>query len=419
MLKIKQRVQAAFTDLRWRQRDLADRLMFPPAREARIVAGARASLPPLPPHGPKRLLVDLSVIHKNDAGTGIQRVVRSLRDRLQGAMSPEVAIEPVLVRRLREGYVTLSGEELRGGPDDVFFGLDFATDAVHHARHQLHALRSSGTPMWFLVHDLLPMTHPHWFTYPSRLKYRRWMRACAVLADGIFCVSPEVSRQVTDVMISRYKRTDLPHVVTITPGSNITTSDRLVSADDLPAAPALDARAFAKAVVVVGTLEPRKGHSDVLAAFDLLWRQGHGIPLVLIGRPGWNTAKLQAAIRQHEQYGRLLFWFDDASDEALHAAYRYCGLTLVPSFAEGYGLPLDEALALGSRVLCRDIPVFHRHRQESVHFFPQQADAQALADAILFALAKGDGERTVSALPEWDETVREIVQTLGCARPSS
>lgn len=414
---IKRFIQAHFNDLRWRQRDLADRLAFPPAREARLVARTRASLPPVPSEGPQRLLVDVSVIHKHDAGTGIQRVVRSLRERLTAAVEPGVAIEPVILRKLREGYVTLSGAPLGGGPESLFLGLDFATDAVHRTRGQLCALRRTGTPIWFVVHDILPISHPHWFTYPSRLKYRRWMRVCAALADGIFCVSPEVSRQVTELMITRYGRMDLPHIVTITPGSNITAADRQVGLEDLPVTAGLDAQTFARAVLVVGTLEPRKGHADALAAFNLLWEQGHDIPLVLIGRPGWGTTSLQAAIRQHKQYGRLLFWFDDASDDALHAAYRYCRLTLVPSLAEGYGLPLDEALALSSPVLARDIAVFHRHRQDRIRYFPESADAPALAEAILSSLAQDDGERTMPALPDWDATAQEFVRALRCAAP--
>lgn len=415
MFRIKRLLRAKFTDLRWFQRDFADRLLFPPKREAHMVARTRALLPPSPSDGPERLLIDLSVIHNHDAGTGIQRVVRSLRDRLPEAVRPGVAIEPVIVRKLREGYVTLSGEDLQGGAESLFFGLDFATDAVYRARKQLHALRRTGTPIWFLVHDVLPISHPQWFTYPSRLKYRRWMRVCAALADGIFCLSPEVSRQVADLMISRYKRTDLPHIITVTPGSNITAADSQVGPEHLPLAPGLTAPDFARAVLVVGTLEPRKGHADALAAFDWLWHQGHDIPLVLIGRPGWNTLSLQAAVRQHELYGRMLFWFDEASDDALHAAYRYCRLTLVPSLAEGYGLPLDEAIALGSPVLARDIPVFHRHRQGCIRYFPQGADTETLAEIILSTLAESDGERSMQILPEWDVTAQELAQALGCA----
>jgi glycosyltransferase involved in cell wall biosynthesis len=244
------------------------------------------------------------------------------------------------------------------------------------------------------------------------------MRVCAALADGIFCVSPEVSRQVAELMITRYRRTELPHIVTVTPGSNISEADRQVGPEHLPVASGLDASTFAKAVLIVGTLEPRKGHADALSAFDALWRRSYDIPLVLIGRPGWGTADLQAAIRRHERLGSLLFWVDDASDEALHAAYRFCKLTLVPSLAEGYGLPLDEALALGSPVLARDIPVFHRHRQDRIRYFPESANASILSDAIVSALAEDDGRHTVPTLPDWDATAQEFVRALGCAASS-
>ncbi|WP_083850773.1 glycosyltransferase family 4 protein [Novosphingobium sp. Rr 2-17] len=410
-------LKAKFIDLRWRQRDFQDRLLFPRPREARIVAKVRASLPPSPSHGPKRLLVDVSVIQNHDAGTGIQRVVRSVRDNLPQVVRASTTIEHIVVRKLREGYVTTSGAEPAGGLDSLFFGLDFATDSVYHARRQLLALRRSGTPIWFLVHDILPMSHPHWFTYPSRLKYRRWMRVCAALADGIFCVSPEVARQVTDMMMSRYGRMDLPRIVAVTPGYNITPADREVGSELLPLAPGLDTKAFARAVLVVGTLEPRKGHADALTAMDLLWRHGHDVPLVMIGREGWNTSELQAAIRHHKQYGRMLFWLENVSDDSLHAAYAHCRLTLVPSLAEGYGLPLDEAWALGSSVLARDIPVFHRHQEEdSIRYFPKDADARTLADAILSALSMDNGERHTPPLPNWHTAAQEFVRALGCAR---
>lgn len=411
------RLHGQYIALRWRLHDLADRLAFPPKREARMVARIRASLPPPSSRPPERLLVDLSVINKHDAGTGIQRVVRSIRDRLPQAVRPGVKVEPVIVRKLREGYVTISGNGLAGGPDSLFLGLDFATDAVHRSRRQLLALRRTGTPMWFVVHDILPLSHPQWFTYPSRLKYRRWMRQCAALADGVFCVSPDVSRQVAQLMAERYARPDLPRIVTITPGSDITAADRQIGTEPLPAASRLDAAAFAHAVLVVGTLEPRKGHADALAAFERLWDRGHDIPLVLIGRAGWGTAALQAAIRQHERYGDQLFWFDDASDDTLHAAYRHCRLTLIPSLAEGYGLPLDEALALGSPVLARDIPVFRRHHQDQVHYFPETADPAALADAILASLDREPTPDAFPALPDWDMTARQFVTALDSAAP--
>jgi len=55
--------------------------------------------------------------------------------------------------------------------------------------------------------------------------------------------------------------------------------------------------------LMVGTLEPRKGHADILAAFSELWRQGAENRLVLVGRMGWQIEDLRDAIRMHPEYG--------------------------------------------------------------------------------------------------------------------
>lgn len=404
-----------FANFRWQGRDAIDRLIYSFGREAREVSQKRSLFPPRSIRAPIELLIDLSVIHKHDAGTGIQRVVRSLRDQLPFAVGPNVSIEHLIVDKFREGYITKLGARPTGDPARLFFGLDFATDSVYRSQRQLHALRSAGTPMWFLVHDILPITHPKWFTAPARLKYRRWMRVCASLADGFICVSPEVASQVTRLMANRYGRHDLPQIITITPGSHLPSQvPRSIEGPPSQAAD-IDATLFADAVLVVGTLEPRKGHADVLAAFELLWRTGHAIRLVLIGRAGWNTKALQKTIRRHKQYNHLLFWLDDVSDETLHAAYRNCRLTLVPSLAEGYGLPLDEAVALGSPVLARDLAVFRRHQWDRISYFPEQADAQTLAEAIVEAISARRSEQLPPSLPDWTTAARQITQALGCA----
>jgi glycosyltransferase involved in cell wall biosynthesis len=356
------------------------------------------------------------VIHVNDAGTGIQRVVRSLRDHLPAALRPEIEHELLIVRNSREGYVTSAGTGFAGAPGSLFFGLDFATESIFRAQHALRKFKLDGGQIWFLVHDILPVSHPHWFTPASRLRYRRWLRVCAALADGILCVSPVVAAQLEELLSLRYGSTNLPRIATIDLGSDFTPADRELAAAGLPVAAGLDNAKFNRAALVVGTLEPRKGHADVLAAFDLLWRDGHDIPLILIGRVGWNTDALQGRICRHPQYGHLLFWLRDVDDHALHAAYRHCRLVIVPSLAEGYGLPLDEALAAGAPVLARDIPVFRRHDDDApVSYFAERADAASIASSILAAHAAADGPRRLAPLRQWGDTARQVARELGCA----
>ena len=111
-------------------------------------------------------------------------------------------------------------------------------------------------------------------------------------------------------------------------------------------------------VLMVGTVEPRKGYDNALAAFDHLWsKQSSTAPhLVIVGKPGWKTTELQSAIEAHPELGRRLHWIRDASDEALSELYKRSSGLLLASKAEGCGLPVLEAAVHGRRsqsVTCR------------------------------------------------------------------
>ena len=413
-MRLFSRLRAVTEPLRWLLLDIIDQILFNTLTERLAVQFAAVKAPGNA--GPiRRVYADISVIHRNDAGTGIQRVVRSLRQHLPPTVDNCTDLEFLIVRSQQDGYVTMSGKPLAGSPDSLFFGLDFATDSVFRFRRKLRDFKLDGGRLWFLVHDILPITHPQWFTHASRLKYRRWMRVVAALADGIMCVSPVVSDQLEQLLTERYGVKKLPPIVTVELGSDITLADRELAVSELPVATGLDVPKFKNAALVVGTLEPRKGHADVLAAFELIWAADHGIPLVLIGRAGWNTGELQCRIRQHPQFERLLFWLEDVDDHALHAAYRHCRLVIVPSLAEGYGLPLDEALALGSPVLARNIAVFGRHIDRRISYFAEHADAASIADAIIAAHSAAHGPRRMAPLRQWEETARQVANALGCA----
>lgn len=411
------RVRALRHAAAWAARDWIDQAAFPPVTERMLVPAQRKAYASTAAPAPiRRLYVDLSVISRDDAGTGIQRVVRSIYHHLPEACAAEVAIIPLTVSRRREGYRTPDGQPIVGGPDTVFFGLDFATDSIFRYRRELARFRRSGGRLWFVLHDILPLSHPHWFTHASGVKYRRWLRVCAALAEGFLCVSPVVAGQLGWVLRGRYGLTDAPQVETITLGANITQQDRVLDPAALPITTGLNAAIFAHAALVVGTLEPRKGHADVLDAFDQLWAAGHEVPLVLIGRPGWNTDALQQRIRRHPRHAQLLFWLDGVDDGGLRAAYSQCRIAIVPSLAEGYGLPLDEALALGAPVLARDIAVFRRHRADEIRFFAETASPAEIAAAILACLTGPRITPAAQSLTRWRKTTDQCLAAMGCDR---
>lgn len=401
--------------VRWTAADLTDRMIFNPLVE-RLAMRLSQRETSQPPGLPRRIYVDLSVITKSDAGTGIQRVVRSIAQHLPAVCDPALEIAPLVIQRHRQGYRTADGGKALQPVGAIFLALDFATDSIHRHRQELDRLTRAGMQVWVVVHDVLPLSHPDWFTAASRVKYRRWLRVCARLANGFICLSDVVAVELGEILRKRYGMERLPPIVTVDPGTDIQlSSGQSVTATDTPG---IEQRLLRQAVLLVGTLEPRKGHADVLDAFELLWSGGvtgqpEPLPLVLIGRRGWNIESLIERIRTHPQSGKLLFWSDKVQDEALHQAYVDCKLAIVPSLAEGYGLPLDEALARGAPVLARDIAVFRRHRNTAIRYFAVDATPAELAHAILEAARTKQVPSVAPVMPRWEQTAAQIAQAIG------
>lgn len=338
----------------------------------------------------RELLVDVSIIVRSDAQTGIQRVVRALLGALLDANLDGYVVRPVFATR-KDGYayVDWSAPLLGGrvapaaapsgsvaaGAGDIFLGLDLAANVLPHHQRQIARWRRRGCLVAMVMYDLLPEQRPDWFNPRTRRNYRRWLRVVTRRSDRIICISQDVARQLESWVTARPWRGNARlRINHMRLGSDIASSSptRGLPADATPLLAWLSKR---RTVLVVGTIEPRKGHACLLPAFDLLWQKVSyaDVSLVFVGRPGWRTDALQACMRAHPEAGKRFFWFDDASDEFLEHLYAVAHGVIVPSLAEGFGLPLVEALGHGVPVLARDLPVFRAMRLAKVTYFSQDA----------------------------------------------
>ena len=96
-------------------------------------------------------------------------------------------------------------------------------------------------------------------------------------------------------------------------------------------------------LLMVGSIEPKKGHLRVLDVLERKWSSGYDRPLAIAGRPGWLASDIVQRIRHSPYFGKKLFWFDDLNDDDLSFAYSRCHALVFASLAEGFGLPLIEA----------------------------------------------------------------------------
>lgn len=398
-----------------------------PAGRTRL--GRKLTVPP--PHleapaGPRRLYVDVAVISNHDAGTGIQRVVRALALALPDKDS-QWDVRFVSARRKRRYHhiawpnrsLFVAPEEMRARPGDVFVGLDYSLDAVRRHRHQLAQFRREGGALWFLVHDLLPLNRPEWFSRNTVIRYRAWLGILARIAEGFLCNSPQTEIELKEALADfhglahGYRTQVLPMGHTITDER----SDGSNGVKPIETAPRFDASyPFA---LMVGTLEPRKGHSDILAAFDALWRKGCPDRLVLVGRLGWQVDALRDLILDHSELGDRLLWFDDVEDAELLSIYAACSGVIIASHGEGFGLPLIEALARGKPVLARDLPVFRMHEGKGVHFFPVNAKIDELSEATRIWLDAAAAGKIVVTPPSsnWHEAACLMLRAMEPASP--
>jgi glycosyltransferase involved in cell wall biosynthesis len=381
-----------------------------------------SSLPGKPQRG--RLLVDVSAISRQDFGTGIQRVVRSIWSHLSASNDTDLEIVPVFATR-DHGYHALPLDWIEKGGDaasevleitarcgDIFVGLDLSAHLLPRHERQIREWKKNGAVIYLFVYDLLPVLGPKWFRWRTRRNFKRWLHFLGRQADGAICISQAVATDLTSwLSIHVPERACDISVAAIRLGHDIR---EVPSSGGLPAyaGSILERMRKVPTILMVGTIEPRKGYEVALAAFRQVWNEGHqnAPDLMIVGRPGWKTERLQARMRELESAHPGFRWLDDASDEFLHHLYRASSGLLFCSYAEGYGLPLVEAASLGVPALVRDIPVFRELAVEGTEYFADD-NSTSLAKS-LFEFVEKQGEATATqrvSLPSWADATADLL----------
>ena len=206
----------------------------------------------------------------------------------------------------------------------------------------------------FTLHDLTWWTHPETASRMGLTYFRplaeRAVQACHVVTHSSFIAGEAQS----------HFGLHRDNISVIHPGVDIrdSTGGRLPSH--------LQGRPY---LLAVGTLEPRKNMHRLVEAHA---RSGLGdeVPLIIVGRRAWGEVPAGVSI------------LSDLGDADLVALYQGATAVVVPSIYEGFGLPVLEALRLGTRVACSDIPIFREVSGGHAVFF-DPLDVDAIAHTLL------------------------------------
>lgn len=234
--------------------------------------------------------------------------------------APLLGLDPAAARKFWRDIE--SGEPLPGKPDVV---ISFS----------YHAPRMAHTKLVYSVYDLLFWTHPQFVTEATRLRRQREMLQALSRAAAFLFLSAHTQTQFESTLPGWFEHTGRPH--TLSPGASrfpLADTPRSWSAD----APWL----------VVGSLEPHKNHPCALDAYEIYLAQSpFRRPLVIAGGAGWDSAALQARIAAMIDHGLPVRAPGYVPDHELAKLYAGGFALLAPSWDEGFGLPLVEAMGAG------------------------------------------------------------------------
>lgn len=257
-----------------------------------------------------------------------------------------------------------------------------------------------GRPLVVTIHDTVPWTHPE--TLTSRgAQWHRTMAARAVRSGAVITVP---TAAVADELSSVLPGLDTARVRVL--GAGVARSLLAPADDDRVDHLALPQRYL----VTVSTLEPRKGLDVLVAALALMGTDR--LPLVVVGPPGWGGVDLAGAARQAGLPPDAVRATGRIADGTLAGVLQRATALIAPSRAEGFDLPVAEAMAVGIPVVGSDLPV-HREVAGDAALLFRTGDAAALSDAITRLVADPDlRERLVerglkrSRAFDWDDVAR-------------
>lgn len=409
------------------------------------MASVLAATYPLPTQR-RRLLIDLTATLSHDLKTGIERVVRALSlALLNESYHADFRLEPVYLCQ-HEGrwqyryarrhtlplvdphrtYPLLQDEVVEFGAGDRLLGMDLSGQVMEQAYQQglFARLQLMGVEIHWMLYDLLPIQMPHVFPPGADQNHNRWLECVATL-DGVIAISKTVADEFAEWRLQQSH-------LTLTPSYTIHWTH--LGADISNSEPSLGMPRQADYLLrkirskptflMVGTIEPRKGHLQVLQAMSLLWRKGIEVNLVVVGREGWQG--LEPSLRRNipetidslSQLKRNLYWFNDASDEFVEHLYQSSSALIAASWGEGFGLPLIEAAQHQLPIIARDLPVFHEVAGEHAFFFHADTAAE-LAQALERWLEQRAPVSVDMPWQTWQQTAQRVVMQLGLAKSES
>ena len=267
---------------------------------------------------------------------------------------------------------------------------------LHRPGPLLRLKRRGNVRFVFLIDDLIPIHLPGHVPPGHDARHRRRIETVMRLADHVIANSSGTAAALNHIFGEF--RVTLPVTVAHL-GLDLHKSG--------PGTPVADARPY---FVCLSTIEPRKNHKLLLRVWRRLAIQGEAAPrLVILGRRGWRSGRILRGIYTSALLRGLVEVHENLPDHHVAEYLQSACALLNPSFAEGFGLPVAEALSLGVPVLCSELPELREVGGNAPEFLSPHNDEIWYRAVLDYAQScSGRRARQLARLPDsqpvgWDE----------------
>ncbi len=290
-------------------------------------------------------------------------------------------------RRLLSWSGYAQGSARRAAPQGAIY-LNVGAHRFEHPRFFSWLAERPDVAGAFMIHDLLPLDYPEYFD-PGESDKGRARLATALRYGRAFLVSTQAVRRRLEREIAAQGLPPRPIWAQPFPSP---------LADLKPLSPPPRRPYF----VAVGTLEPRKNHLLLLQIWrDLALRMETPPALVLVGARGWGAAQALALLDRCEPLAGCVAEVANLGAPELAELIGGARALLAPSFDEGYGLPIVEALSLGTPVIAADFEAAREVGQGRARLL-SPLDGEGWRREILTRL-ENPGRETGFAAPNWPD----------------
>ena len=328
----------------------------------------------------------------------------ALRNALEMDCAPDQGLRPSDTperseRKLADGLETVwlfMGGKLEPRAGDIYLNV---SHSGLESPDLLAGLVDQGVAPVVMVHDLIPLTHPEFCGPGAADKHEGRVRGLLKYAALVLVNSSTTAEELGRYASQRSLRQPPIEVA-------------LLGLEDAFLQERADRTTRRPYFITVGTIEARKNLAFLLTAWRRLAEEmGPKAPhLVLVGRRGWENEAVIDHLDRSSAVRKLVHEITDLTDEQVAALIRGARALLAPSLAEGFDLPVIEALTLGAPVIASDIPV-HRELARAAQLV-DPLDGLGWIEAIQSACDRPP-RRPRRPAYSWAEHFKIVAQALG------